>query len=41
MAMPEQDGWLYTGLEPRDGEAYVCSAYVAALWKAAGMFDPY
>jgi hypothetical protein len=38
MAMPEIDGWLYTGEEPRDGESMVCSAYVAAMWKAAGLF---
>ena len=41
MAMPEQDGWKYTGLKPRDGEAMVCSAFVAALWKAGGMFGPH
>lgn len=41
MAMPEQDGWEYTGLTPRDGQAMVCSAYVAAVWKAGGLFDPY
>ena len=39
MALKETDGWEYTGLEPRDGEAYVCSAYVTALYKAAGLFD--
>ena len=39
MAMKEHDGWAYTGIEPRDGEAYVCSAYVTALYKAAGLFD--
>lgn len=38
IAMPEQDGWEYTGIEPRDGLSYVCSAYVAALYKAGGMF---
>jgi len=38
MAMPEQDGWIYTGEEPRDGLSYVCSAYVASMWKAAGLF---
>lgn len=41
MAMPEQDGWEYTGLKPRDGMAMVCSAWVAALWKAAGLFDEF
>ena len=39
MAMPEIDGWEYTGLEPRDGRNWVCSAYVAAMYKAAGLFD--
>jgi hypothetical protein len=24
-------------MEPRDGESYVCSAFVAALYKAAGL----
>lgn len=38
MAIPEQDGWIYTGL-PHDGMAFVCSAYSAAVYKAAGMFD--
>ena len=38
MAMTEQDGWEYTGLEPRDGRNWVCSAYVAAFYKAAGLF---
>ena len=38
MAIPEQDGWLYTGL-PHDGMAFVCSAYSASIYKAAGMFD--
>lgn len=40
MAIPEQDGWLYTGL-PVDGMAFVCSAYSASVYKAAGMFDDY
>lgn len=39
MAMVELDGWEYTGEEPRDGLSYVCSAYVAAMYKAAGLFD--
>lgn len=39
MAQVEQDGWTYSGLEPRDGESYVCSAFVARVWKAGGMFD--
>ena len=41
MAMPEQDGWQYTGIKPRDGEAYVCSAFSTAIYKAAGMFDDF
>lgn len=32
--IPEQDGWRYNG-----HLAHVCSAYVAAIWKAAGLFD--
>jgi len=38
MAMVEHDGWEYTGIEPRDGRSWVCSAYVAAMYKAAGLF---
>uniref|UniRef100_A0A7S3MJI4 Uncharacterized protein n=1 Tax=Favella ehrenbergii TaxID=182087 RepID=A0A7S3MJI4_9SPIT len=38
MAAPEQDFWEYTGLEPRDGWNWVCSAYVAAMYKEAGVF---
>ena len=41
MAMVEEDGWQYYGEQPRDGLSYVCSAYVAAVWKAAGLFSPY
>jgi len=40
MAIPEQDGWIYTGL-PNDGMAFVCSAYSASVYKAAGLFDNY
>lgn len=41
MGMVEEDGWQYTGLKPRDGEAYVCSAFTAAMYKAAGILvDP-
>jgi hypothetical protein len=36
--MPEKDGWLYEGIEPRDGESYVCSSYIVAIFKAAGLF---
>jgi len=39
MAEVELDGWEYTGYEPRDGRSWVCSAYVAAFYKAAGLFD--
>lgn len=37
-AIPETEGWIYEGIEPRDGLAYVCSAYVTALYKRAGIF---
>jgi len=33
MSMPEIEGWVYS-----DGRSYVCSCYVAGLWKAAGLF---
>jgi hypothetical protein len=39
MAQVEVEGWEYHGL-PNDGRAYVCSAYVAAVYQAAGMFLP-
>lgn len=39
MAIPERDQWVYEGITPRDGWSYVCSAYVAALYKEAGLFD--
>ena len=38
MAMVEQDGWIYNGEEPRDGQSMVCSSFVAAVWKAGGVF---
>jgi len=38
MALVEMDGWKYTG-EYHDGESMVCSCFVAALWKNAGLFD--
>jgi len=38
MAMVEEEGWVYSGIEPRDGVSYVCSAYVAAAYQAAGLF---
>lgn len=37
MAMAEQDGWKYKG-QWHDGESYVCSSWVASVWKAAGLF---
>lgn len=33
-AMPEQDSWVYS-----DGPSMVCSSFVAAVWKAGGLFD--
>lgn len=33
-AIPEQDGWVYS-----DGLSYVCSAFVAGVYKAGGLFD--
>jgi hypothetical protein len=38
MALVEQDGWVYHGEEPRDGISYVCSSYVIAFYKEAGLF---
>ena len=37
MAIVEKDGWKYTGFW-HDGKSMVCSAYVSAAWKAAGLF---
>ena len=37
MAQVEVEGWVYSGIQPRDGVSYVCSAYVAAAYKAAGL----
>ena len=37
LVITEQDGWQYTG-EYHDGESYVCSCFVAGLWKASGLF---
>ena len=36
--IPDDETWEYEGLEPKDGRAYVCSCFVAALYKAAGLF---
>mmetsp|Transcript_3108 Transcript_3108/g.2102 ORF Transcript_3108/g.2102 Transcript_3108/m.2102 type:complete len:253 (+) Transcript_3108:840-1598(+) len=37
--MTEVEGWIYSGLEPKDGRAYVCSALATAIWEVAGLFD--
>jgi len=41
MALPEIDGWLYTGLmaEGETYTSYVCSAFVTYMYVAAGLFD--
>jgi hypothetical protein len=36
MAEVEVEGWIYEGLE-NDGRSYVCSAFVAAVYQAAGL----
>lgn len=33
-AQKEEDGWMYS-----DGYSYVCSAFVAGVYKAGGLFD--
>ena len=38
MAIVEQDGQIYEG-QYHDGVSMVCSAFVTAMWKAAGLFD--
>ena len=38
MAIVEQDGWQYSGVQPGNTTSNVCSAFVAAIWKAAGIF---
>ena len=40
MGWVEKDGWNYTGFW-HDGESMVCSSFVVALWKSAGLFDEY
>jgi len=40
MSQVEVEGWTYTGLK-NDGRSYVCSAYVAAVYRAAGLFGTY
>lgn len=37
MAIVNMDDWTYTGL-PNDGRSYVCSSYVSAQYKAAGLY---
>lgn len=32
--MPEQDSWVYS-----DGPSMVCSSFVAAIWKAGGLYN--
>ena len=32
IAMPEEDGWIYN-----DGRSYVCSSFVAAVYRAGGL----
>ena len=42
MAMPEQDGWEYTGEETSkgsDGLSFVCSSYVSWIYKAGGLYN--
>lgn len=36
-AIVEEDGWIYSGYY-HDGESLVCSCFVTAMWKAAGLF---
>jgi hypothetical protein len=38
ITMPEKDGWVYDGIKPRDGLSFVCSSYIVAHFKAAGLF---
>jgi hypothetical protein len=38
MAIVEEDGWMYYGVQPRNTTSYVCSAFVAAVYQAAGVF---
>ena len=37
MSVIEVEGWEYEGFQPKDGRAYVCSAFVAALYQAGGL----
>lgn len=38
MAIPEQDGWIYSGMPTGPAPSYVCSSYVTAHFKEAGLF---
>lgn len=38
VAMPELDGWLYSGQGATDVYSFVCSSYVTAVYKHAGVF---
>jgi len=37
IAVVEVEGWNYTGMTPRDGRAFVCSSFVAAMYQAGGL----
>ena len=37
LTIVEEDGWKYEGFY-HDGESMVCSSFVTAVWKAAGLF---
>lgn len=39
ITMPERDGLEYTSIKPKDGRAYVCSSYIVAFYKEAGLFE--
>ena len=39
MAVVEEDGWRYDSTQMAGGYSYVCSAYVAAMYKAGGLLD--
>lgn len=41
IAEVEIDGWMYSGVQPRNTTSYVCSAYVVAMYKAAGLLKDY
>ena len=39
IAIPENEDWEYHGIKPRDGRSFVCSSFVTAMYKAAGIID--